>query len=346
MQNLKGGFKAMKNATCKTLAATSAALLLITATTCVQAEPLTKVRYTETVRSLQFTPTYVAMARGYFKDAGLKLDMKTAQGTDKAMAALLSDGADIALLGPEAVIYVANSESPTKPKIIGSLVATDGFLLVDRKAEKGSKAFNWDDLKGKTVMAFRPGSTPDVYLGSLLRKHNLAVGSDLKVINNIGPAARMGAWLTGQADYAIFMEPEASSIERQGKGHVVTSIGNEVGPVDYTVFASTDPYIASHPKVIQGWIKAISRAMKDVAADEPAVIAKDLVGFFPGLSQPELVQSIERYRKYGIWKKTPHITEAALNTLQDMLIASKTLKESERVPYAKIVAPQLVGKSK
>ncbi|HEY9459836.1 MAG TPA: ABC transporter substrate-binding protein [Paralcaligenes sp.] len=346
MQNLKGGFNAIKSATRKTLAAASAVLLLTAATAGAQAQTLTKVRYQETVRSLQFTTAYVAMARGYFKDAGLDLDMKTAQGTDKAMAALLSGSADIALLGPEAVIYVANSESPAKPKIISGLVATDGFLLVERNTDKSPQKFDWNDLKGKTVMAYRPGSTPDVYLGSLLRKHHLAVGTDLKIVNNIGPAARMGAWLTGKADYAIFLEPEASTIERQGKGKIVTSIGNEVGLVDYTVFAAMPDYIASHPKVIKGWVTAIARAMKDVATDQPAVIAKDLVSYFPGLSQAELVQSIERYRKYGVWKKTPQVAESAINTLQDMLIASKTLKGTEHVPYARVVAPELAEYAK
>ena len=84
--------------------------------------------------------------------------MKTSQGTDKGMAALLSGSADIVLIGPEASIYVANSESPAKPKIFAGLTATDGFLLMARKP--ASTKFEWSQLKGKTVMAFRPGLQP------------------------------------------------------------------------------------------------------------------------------------------------------------------------------------------
>ena len=48
-----------------------------------------------------YAPAYVAITKGYFKDAGLDVTLSTAQGGDKSMAALLSNSADIALIGPE-----------------------------------------------------------------------------------------------------------------------------------------------------------------------------------------------------------------------------------------------------
>src|SRR5215208_7360784 len=62
----------------------------------------TKVRYEEVVRSVLYVPMYVALNQGYFKENGLDVAMKTSQGADKGMAALLSDSADIVLIGPEA----------------------------------------------------------------------------------------------------------------------------------------------------------------------------------------------------------------------------------------------------
>src|SRR5688572_9200031 len=68
----------------------------------------TKVRFAEVARSLLFAPAYVAVSKGYFKDAGLDVSITTIPGGDKTMAALLSNSADIALIGPEAAIYVWN----------------------------------------------------------------------------------------------------------------------------------------------------------------------------------------------------------------------------------------------
>ena len=65
-----------------------------------------KVRYNEVVRSVLYAPSYVALSKGYFKEAGLDITMTTAFGGDKSTAALLSNTADIALIGPETAIYV------------------------------------------------------------------------------------------------------------------------------------------------------------------------------------------------------------------------------------------------
>lgn len=306
-------------------------------------KPLVKVRYEEVVRSLLYVPMYVALNQGYFKDAGLDVSMKTSQGTDKGMAALLSGSADIVLIGPEASVYVATSESPVKPKIFAGLTATDGFLLLSRKPLTSK---DWDQLKGKTVMAFRPGSNPDVFLDAALRKHGLDPKKDLKLINNIGPAARMGAWLAGQADYAIFLEPEAGTLEKDGQAHVLASIGAEVGAVDYTVFTATDAYLQKNPGVAQAWTDAIARVLKHVQAAPAAELAKQVAEYFPGIAPAELAKAIERYRGNKVWKTRPLVEKAATDQLQDMLVASGVLDAAKRVKYADLVQPEFATKAK
>ncbi len=74
------------------------------------AKPLTPVRYEEVIRSIFYLPSYVALAKGYFKDEGLDVSMKTAWGSDKGVAALLSGTADIVLVGPETTVYIQNQE--------------------------------------------------------------------------------------------------------------------------------------------------------------------------------------------------------------------------------------------
>jgi NitT/TauT family transport system substrate-binding protein len=302
-----------------------------------------KVRYEEVVRSVLYLPAYVALSQGYFKDAGLDVAMKTSQGTDKGMAALLSGSADIVLIGPEASIYVANSESPVKPRMFSGLTATDGFLLVARTKPAG--AFDWKQLKGKTVMAFRPGSNPDVFLQTAMRKHGLDPKNDVKIVNNIGPAARAGAWLAGQADYAIFLEPEATTIEKSGQGAVVASVGREVGTVDYTVFTATDSFLRQNPGVAQAWTNAIVRAQKHVASAPPAELAKEIASFFPGMSEADLVAAVERYRGIGLWKTSAVIERRAIESLQDMLVASGVLEPAKRVSYEAVVDNTFASKA-
>ena len=192
-----------------------------------QAKPPVKVRYAEVVRSILYAPAYVAIANGYFKDAGLDVAMTTAQGGDKTVAALLTNSADIALIGPETSIYVQNGDSPTKIPIFCGLTVTDGFMLIGR--EKADK-FDWQRLKGKQILALRPGSTPDLFLEAALRQNGIDPFKDVKLVNNIAIPARVGSWLAGQNQYAIFMDPDAAQLEMDGKGYVLASIGQTVGP--------------------------------------------------------------------------------------------------------------------
>jgi len=319
--------------------------LAVLATGQVQAQPakpLVKVRYEEVVRSILYVPKYVALSQGFFKDAGLDVTMKTSQGTDKGMAALLSGSADIVLIGPEASIYVHGSESPVKPKIFTGLTATDGFMLMSRRP---IDKFDWNMLKGKDVMSFRPGSNPDVFLETALRKHGLDAKKDLRLVNNVGPAARMGAWLAGQNDYAIFLEPEATVLEQDGKGYAVASVGAEVGMVDYTVFTTTDAYIKKNPEVVQAWTNAVARAQKYVNATPSAQLAKQIAEFFPGMAEAQIVTAVDRYKKLHIWKVTPLVESAAMDKLQDMLSASGLLDKSKRVKYEELVVTEFAKKA-
>jgi len=301
-----------------------------------------QIRYNEVVRSTLYTPAYVAMTKGYFTDAGLELAMTTANGGDKSIAALVSGAADIALIGPETAIYVQNSDSPTKVRIFCGLTSTDGFMLVGR--EKADK-FDWKTLKGKEILGFRPGSTPLLFLEAALRKNGIDPQADVKLVNNIGVPARVGAWLSGQGQYAIFIEPDASQLELDGKAHFLASIGETVGFADYTAFMATEKYIRENAAVIQGWTNAIAKGMKWTAAAPAAEIAAVLAQYFPGVNPKALVAAAERYQRLKIWKTTPMIDPDAMETFQDILVQGHVLEPNKRVEFQNLVTNEFAKKA-
>jgi NitT/TauT family transport system substrate-binding protein len=308
-----------------------------------QPKPPVKIRYNEVVRSILYAPAYVAIAKGYFTEAGLDVTMATAQGGDKSMAALLSGGADIALMGPETAVYVLNSDSPAKARIFCGLTATDGFMLVGRdKVDK----FDWKTLKGKEILGFRPGSTPLLFLEAALRKNGLDPQTDVKLNNNVGIPARVGSWLAGQNQYAIFIEPDASQLELDGKAHFLASIGETVGFADYTSFMATDKYIKDNPTVIQSWTDAILKGMKWTAAAPAEEIAKVLQEFFPGVNAKALVGAAQRYQRLKIWKSTPVIEPAAIEKFQDILVQGHVLDQAKRVKFSDLVLTEFAAKAK
>jgi NitT/TauT family transport system substrate-binding protein len=323
--------------------ATGAAALVLSGNAFAQAaKPMTKIRFEEAVHSIFYLPHYAAMSKGFFRDAGLDVSMKASQGIDKGMAALLSNSADIALIGPETAVYVQNSESPAKTKIFAGLTATDGFLMMSRK--KLAK-FDWTMLKGKEVMGFRVGSSPHLFLLEAIKKNKMDPDKDVKLLNNIAPPARAGAWIAGQGEFGIFLEPEAGSLEREGKAFAVASLGQEVGNIDYTVYIATDAYIKKNPEVIQAWTDAITRAQKYIQTAPTSELVKIAAEQFPGLDVSIIGVAIERYKTYSIWKKSPLVEPRAIERLQDLLVGGNLLDKGKRVKYEDVVTTDFANKA-
>src|SRR5258707_4373051 len=161
------------------------------------------------------------MTKGFFAEAGLEVEMTTAQGGDKSMAALISGAVDIAVMGPEAAIYVLTSDSPVKARIFCGLTATDGFVLVGRnKVDK----FDWSLLKGKDILGFRPGSTPLLFFEAAMRQNGIDPQKDGKLVNNVAIPARVGSWLAGQNQHGILTEPDPAQLELEAPPNFLASI--------------------------------------------------------------------------------------------------------------------------
>ena len=302
-----------------------------------------KIRYNEVVRSMLYAPAYVAIVKGYFDELGLDVTLATAQGGDKSVAVMLSNQADIGLIGPESAIYVQNSDSPVKIPIFCGLTSTDGFMLVGR--EKVDK-FDWRMLKGKEILGFRPGSTPLLFLEAALRQNGLDPQADVKLMNNVGIPARVGSWLAGQNQFAIFIEPDAAQLELDGKAQFLASIGETVGLADYTTFMATDKYIRENKETLQSWTNAIAKAMTWTAQAPIAELVGAIAQFFPGVKTEVLAHAAERYRRLKIWKTSPVIEPAAMEKFQDILVQGHVLEPAKRVKFSDLVVTEFFTKAK
>jgi len=320
-----------------------AAVLLIAGFASDAAAQMTKVRYAEVVRTIFYLPKYVALEKGYFKDEKLDIDMSTAVGGDRGTAMLLSGQVDVALQGPEVLIYVQNGESPDKLKMFSAITTTDGLFLMSRKKVEN---FDWTMLKGKKVMGWRPGSTPELFLEHVLKKNKIDPTKDIELITNIAIPARMGAWQANQADYAIFTEPDPSALEANGGGFMIASIGKETGPADYTGFMSLASYIQKNPDVVQRFTNAVYRGQLWAKTADPLEAAKLVGNYFPGISPEILATAIKRYRDLGIFKFDPVTAPAAFDKLQEILVEGGVLKADKKVKYDQVIVSTFAEKAK
>ncbi len=295
------------------------------------------VNYMEVIRSIFYLPSYIAIEKGYFKEQGIDVKMDTGWGTAKVIPPLMGGQRDIVLLGPESQVYIENSPSPDKTKIFCQLTAKDGLLVLSRK-KMAPNEFKWAMVKGKDYLDWTNGTTPQIDSQWVLKKHGIDPQKDLaNYITNVASGNRDSAWIAGKGDFGTFFEPTASLIERENKGQVVASIGNEIGPMGFTVFMATDKYIAKNPKVVQGWCNAIQKAQNFVASTAPSDLAKLALPHFMQLDYGLMLSAIKRYQGLGVWATDVTYSVPSLTKLQDIMVAGGVLKAEQRVTYEKVV---------
>ncbi len=157
------------------------------------------------------------------------------------MAALLSGEVDIGFMGPEASVYVYNQGRENYVINFAQLTQRDGSFLVGREKDDN---FTFDKLKGTTVIGGRKGGMPEMTLEYVLKSKGLKLDEDVIVRTDIQFEAMAGAFIAGEGDYVTLFEPVAATLEKEGKGYVVASIGKEGGGyIPYTCYSATKEYI-------------------------------------------------------------------------------------------------------
>ncbi|GAE87318.1 ABC transporter substrate-binding protein [Acetivibrio straminisolvens JCM 21531] len=235
-----------------------ASVLMMTFAGCGERD-YTTVRLSEVTRSVFYAPQYVALNLGFFEEEGIKIDLTNGQGADKVMTAVLSGQADIGFSGPEAAIYVYNEGKEDYAVVFAQLTKRDGSFLVGRKPEPD---FKWENLKGKTIIGGRKGGVPEMTLEYVLKKNSLLPGVDVFIDTSVQFALMAGAFTGGQGDYVTLFEPVASTVEKEGKGYIIASIGEESGEIPYTAYYASKSYIEKNRDIIQKFTNAIYRGQK------------------------------------------------------------------------------------
>jgi NitT/TauT family transport system substrate-binding protein len=291
-----------------------------------------KVTLSEVTHSVFYAPQYVAINLGYFEEEGLKLELINGQGADKVMTAVLAGQADIGFSGPEAAIYVYNEGKEDFAVVFAQLTKRDGSFLVGREPDPD---FKWTDLKGKNIIGGRKGGVPEMTLEYVLKKNGIIPGEDVYIDTSVQFALMAGAFTGGNGDYVTLFEPVASTIEREGRGYILASVGEESGEIPYTAYYAKKSYIKKNPDIIQKFTNAIYRGQLWVDTHTPEEVAKVIQDSFPDSDMELLTMVAKRYKEQDTWCKDPIMKEEALGLLQEVMKSAGELKKE--APYSKIV---------
>src|SRR5699024_8747948 len=181
------------------------------------------------------------------------------------------------------------------------------------------KSYNWDNMKDTVYLGQRKGGMPQMVGEFVLKSHHINPHDDLDLVQNIDFANIPGAFASGDYDYVQLFEPTASTFEREGKGNVVASFGEESGEVPYTVFMTKQSTIDNNEEMVKKFTKAIYHAQQWVEKSSPEEIAKLVQPYFEDVDLDILTASVERYKAQGSYATQPLLSEDAWDNLQDIM---------------------------
>lgn len=292
---------------------------------------LRKIRVAEVTHSPFYTPFYVAIENGYFKEEELDIELVLTPGADKVSAAVLSNDVEIGFAGPEASIYVYNGGEEDYIISFAGLTKRDGQFILAREATDN---FKLEDLYNKEILVGRKGGMPSLNFLNALKKGNI----DPKKINinySVEFAALSGSFIGGMGNYVNLFEPTATKLTKDNLGYVVASIGLMSGEVPYTAFNARKSFINNNEDVIRKFTKALNKGIKYTLENNETEIAKVILKQFPDSSLNDLSVIIKRYKDYDCFLDSTFISEKSFENLEDIMIDNDLLKSY--VPYSDLI---------
>ena len=156
------------------------------------------------------------------------------------------------------VAWNANGVATTQLFQLDKSYGADG--LVVRKDTASIK-----DLKGKTVAASAPGTSPYFLVAWFLKKNGLSV-KDVTVVNmEPGPAAQ--AFIAGQNDAAATYEPYLSAVrDKPDAGKIIATTLDY--PMVMDTFGCTPKFIAENDAAVKALTKSYFDALDMIKADQ------------------------------------------------------------------------------
>lgn len=294
-----------------------------------------EIRLNEVTHSIFYAPLYVALNNGYFKDEGLKVTLESATGSDASMTALISDSADIVLIGPEQVVY--SEELKDRPVIFGQLTQKDGSFFVGQDDDEN---FTLDDLKGKTIIGGRQGGFPAMTLEYIIKQAGLTIGTnksagEVNLRTDVSFPMIASEFITSGNEYCTLFEPNATTLEKAGNGYVLKAVGDFSGYIPYTCFVAKTSYLKNNSEKAEKFLSAVKKGYEFLKTATPEDSAKALAKSFGGMTNEELAIAVTQYLAIDAWCSDLILTETAFNSM--LAVLNSASEETYSPSYAKIV---------
>lgn len=205
-----------------------------------------------------FAPLTLAKEAGIFAKNGLDVTIKKVPQASRHLAIASGDVQCAATTVETWVVWNANGVATTQLFQLDKSYGADGMVV-------RSGVASIKDLKGKSVAASAPGTSPYFALAWFLKKNGMSV-RDVTVVN-MEPGAAAQAFIAGQNDAAMTYEPYLSAVrEKPEAGKIIATTLDY--PMVMDTFGCTPKFIADNPDAVKALTKSYFDAVDMIKADQ------------------------------------------------------------------------------
>ena len=269
---------------------------------------------------------YLARDLGYFKDAGLDLELTTIEEASMYMAAQASGKLSGSASTIDEILKYRSKDFCFKTvAALDESHGGDGIVVTkDITSIKG--------LKGKQV-AVNEGSVSQFWLSYLLKKEGLSM-ADVEVQNMTADDAA-SAFIAGRIPAAVTWEPNLTMVKQKGTGTVLVDSSATPGVIVDVVALSCD-VIEKQPADVKALVAGLYKAVqytKDHPSEAYAIMAKGVGGY---LSKPEDLAEAAKGVKFYDQAMSEKLlgTQGKSGDIADIIkLANETWSELQGKPF-------------
>lgn len=208
-----------------------------------------------------FAPLTLANEAGLFKKNGLDVTIKKIPQKDRHLAIASGDVQCAATTVETWIVWNANGVPTTQIFQLDKSYGADGLVVKPGIAKI-------TDLKGKTVAASAPGTSPYFGLAWILKKNGMSM-KDVKVLT-LEPQAVANAMIAGTADLdgGMTYEPYLSAVRAKPEAGKIIATTLDY-PMVMDTFGCTPKFLKDNPKAAQALADGYFAAL-DLIKAEPA----------------------------------------------------------------------------
>jgi NitT/TauT family transport system substrate-binding protein len=235
-----------------------------------------------------FAPLTLAKEANIFKKNGLDVSIKKIPQKDRHLAIASGDVQCAATTVETWVVWNANGVATTQIFQLDKSYGADGMVVKPAITKI-------TDLKGKTVAASAPGTSPYFALAWMLKKNGMST-KDVKIVN-LEPQAAANAMIAGTdgVDAAMTYEPYLGAVRAKPEAGKIIATTLDY-PMVMDTFGCTPKFLSENPKA--------AKALADSYFEAVEMIQKEPKKSFEimGADVKQTGEAFEASSKYLRWQ--------------------------------------------